>query len=371
MENVWEMIVDQQRKINRKLWRFRACFPPKGSKPLLWIRITIVLTLFSSLCLVSSAQETAKTKPKSRKFRSGLNQFVKLGQFEDNQITESSGVVMASPEFNDRPESAFWTLNDSGGKAVLYRVGLTGLTETKLAIKGATNRDWESMCSLIVDGKRYLAVGDVGDNGKRHPSCKVYLVEEPDFKPNVDGNGKPVVQDLTAAASVFEFTYEDGPNNCEAMGYNSEDNTFWFVEKVYVDNRRKKPPGIYVLPDPMKKAKEAGVNSSKNIARRVADLPIRNVTGMAFSDDNKKLVIRTYFGCFLYEKKDGKTWLETVNETELKSRALPLQTQGEAICFFKDANSMLLTSELKGAFIWEVRLDSKKRRKVKKAKQNE
>ena len=353
--------MEQACKINRK----KPWFPG---------RVPALLGLLALFCFAESgpwlqalsAQEPAGSrKTRSAKKPKDKKPFLSLGSFKDKRITESSGVVTAQADPDGAASNAIWTLNDSGGAAMLFRVGFKGQTQATLILNGCKNRDWESMCRVVVDGKNHLAVGEVGDNLKKNLSCKIYVVPEPDVKPKFDSAGKLRVQEFESKFKTITFTYRDGPKNCEAMSYNTEDKSYWFVEKVYVDDSRKKPPGIYVLPDPLAaKSKpgedKPGIVKPKNVAKRVASFSVRNVTGMAFSPDNQRLVIRNYFGAWLYEKADGKTWVETVNKTKAKVITLPLQSQGEAICFTADSKSLLLTSEFANAIIWQVRVENPK-----------
>ena len=240
-----------------------------------------------------------------------------------------------------------------------------GRTQATFQLIGASNRDWESMCGFAIGEDRFLAVGEVGDNALRHGVYKIYVVAEPVVQPLYSKKGKLKVRKLKAKVRTIEFKYDDGPHNCEAISYNSDDDTFWFVEKVYIDDTRKTPPGIYVLPNPMAAVEDDAKKKKKpkNVAKRIADFPVRNVTGMAFSPDNQRLVIRNYFGAWLYEKAGGKTWQETVTESKAKTLSVPLQSQGEAICFSADGQSLLVTSEFKNAIIWQVSLDQDANRK--------
>jgi len=273
-----------------------------------------------------------------------------LGAFTDPEITESSGVVMASPSVNPKASQAFWTFNDSGGKPALFRVDVSGKTTATINIASTFNVDWESMCTFDFGDKHYLAIADVGDNLKRRKKCHIYVFPEP-------------VAPLPKTANCkedFVFTYEDGPKNCEAISYNHDDNSFWLVEKVHIDGKRKTPAGIYRLENPLltrgRDAKEKPL-----VAKKVGTLNVRSftampVTGMAFSPDRKQLVIRSYFVCYLFTKADCKTWLETVQQTNPRTIICPIQSQGEAICFMPDSKSLLLTSEGAKASIWKINL---------------
>jgi hypothetical protein len=313
---------------------------------------------------------------------------VALGTIRDSKIVESSGLALAqsssesSPESSSqgKPSSAFWTFNDSGGKPELYRVGFSGETEAVLRLENARNKDWEAMCQFQVEGRSLLAVGDVGDNSFNRKSYQIYVVVEPSVKIR-DDEKRTKPEKLKANSGVIDFEYEDGFHNCEAMSFNSEDQSFWFVEKVYLDDRRKQDPGIYVLSkaldslvpkeankggggkeDSEKKGSEKGRDAEdapqqKLVARRIAGLPMKNVTGMAFSNDNRRLVIRSYFSACLFQRADDKTWAETVQQTKPSQLAMPLQSQGEAICFSEDGKSVLVTSEMQSSTIWQVRID--------------
>jgi hypothetical protein len=80
------------------------------------------------------------------------------------------------------------------------------------------------------------------------------------------------------------------------------------------------------------------------------------VTGMSLSPDGKLLVIRTYFRAhcfFLGNRTHNDEKLCTGKSTSL---SIPIQRQGEAICFCKDSHSVLLTSEKKFRPIWQLSL---------------
>ncbi len=270
-----------------------------------------------------------------------------VGAFADRKIKESSGVVMAS-KFPGETLSALWTFNDSGGKPLLYRVDFDGKTQVKVGL--GKNRDWESMCAFTRGQQRYLAVGDVGDNQRKRDQCQIYVMQEPAFP----AFKKSVFQ-------TIKFKYEDGPRDCEAIGYNQHDNSFWLVEKVYFNDKKKSVPGIYRLADPfaVKAAEGIGKDAKAKktlVAKRIANFGLRNVTGMEFSPDGNKLIVRGYLAGQLFHKPKGKSWLETVKSQKATSIAFPLQSQGEAVCFTNDSQSLILTSEQLKATIWKIKL---------------
>ena len=261
--------------------------------------------------------------------------FERIGLLRSPKISESSGLT-----YSVRNDGCFWTHNDSGHRAVLYCFSAKGETVAELPIHNAKNRDWEAMTSAVINSVPYLIVGEVGDNGKQHKNCRIYIVREPDLI-----REKSVTR-LTGRH--IDFTYEDGPHNCEAMAVDPITKEIWLIEKIYLDSNQNRPPGVYALRYP------DSANVGPHIAERIGDFPVRNVTGMAFSPDGKFLIVRTYLNAHLYQRSGSKTWRETLVTKKPIPIPLPLQRQGEAICFTADSNSLIVTSELKRQPIWRI-----------------
>ncbi len=148
----------------------------------------------------------------------------------------------------------------------------------------------------------------------------------------------------------MEFTFNDGPHNCEAIGVDPLTQDIWLVEKIYFDSNLNRSPGIYVLNYP-------GHAVGPQVAVRVGNFPVRNVTGMAFSPDGKRLIIRNYFNAHLYQRRGNISWRETLIRDKPTAIPLPLQRQGEAICFTADSKAVIVTSESKKQPIWQIDID--------------
>jgi len=84
-------------------------------------------------------------------------------------VNETSGLELINGNF--------LTLNDSGDEPALYAFDSKGKNLTKILIKGAQNRDWES---LAKDDK-YIYIGDIGNNKGNRKDLKIYLIDF-DFK---------------------------------------------------------------------------------------------------------------------------------------------------------------------------------------------
>src|SRR5690606_17919192 len=94
---------------------------------------------------------------------------------DSNELSESSGVAQTGP--------LIWTHNDSGDVPRLFAFFEDGTLRGQFLIRGAQAIDWEDMCAFQRGGKRYLAVGDIGDNLANRQSVFVYVVEVPEALP--------------------------------------------------------------------------------------------------------------------------------------------------------------------------------------------
>jgi hypothetical protein len=107
-------------------------------------------------------------------------------------LRESSGLVVQSP-------NAFWTLNDSGGEAVLYQFDSTGRVRRVVALLNSNNKDWEE---LTTDSIGNFYVGDIGNNDETRRALTFYKVLKNDVLASTDSLS-------TANAVKIPFRYAD------------------------------------------------------------------------------------------------------------------------------------------------------------------
>ena len=81
------------------------------------------------------------------------------------KINETSGLEII--------DGNFITLNDSGDDPALYTFNKRGKNLSKILIKGAQNKDWESLAS----DKEYIYIGDIGNNKGNRRDLKIYLTD--------------------------------------------------------------------------------------------------------------------------------------------------------------------------------------------------
>ena len=88
---------------------------------------------------------------------------------------------------------------------------------------------------------------------------------------------------------------------------------------------------------------------------------------MAISPNGKRLAIRNYLTSHIFERVavDGKlqTWESVFRNSKPITVPMPLQVQGEAICFTSDNEHVILTSETARQSIWKVHVSSQQQSK--------
>jgi hypothetical protein len=314
------------------------------------------------------------------------NSVERIGVIKDDDVPESSGLARSALF------ESFWTLNDSANPARIYLFRDSGKLLAKPKLKNAKNVDWESMSSFTFESKPWLVVADVGDNQRIRKSYQLYLAVDPTagWQDESDKKLKKHLKKLDSIETLrLEFHYEPPAadtsaaktqpqdsvvaKDCEAIAVDPITKDVWLVEKVYLNRDRSIKPGIFRirLPRPTLQqfvAELEGQGGAAHatvsefigplLAKRIGSFPVRNVTGMAFSPDGKKLIIRNYLTAHLYVRPPEKNWQQTINETKPKVVGIPLQGQGEAVCFTADSKSLVVTSEGKRQPIWRVSLDS-------------
>lgn len=217
---------------------------------------------------------------------------------QDDDIDESSGLVVRG----DR----LFTVNDSGGDAVVYEVDLdTGATVGRTTFAEEEPTDIEA---LAPGRGGTLWVGDIGDNRRARASIRLYRFQPP------PGGG-------TVRADTFDLVYPDGPHDAETLLVHPRTGRVLVVTKqllgggaVYRAPRRLVPGDVHRL-------------------ERIGRVP-GLLTDGAFLPGGRRLVLRSYGAAAVYTYPD----LEQV-----ASAVLPRQEQGEGLAVGDDGRLYLST----------------------------
>ena len=245
-------------------------------------------------------------------------------------LSESSGLAASR-----RQDGVLWAHNDSGDRPRIYAIDLAGKSLGTFDVRGALAVDWEDMASFEQAGRPMLLLADTGDNLLHRRRYWLYLLQEPLARPGLRGG--------TAEAGMsIEFSYEDGPQNCEAVAVDVPGRTIYLLTKVTRGSSR-----VYALPLP-----EAPPDAPMRL-KAVATLPLKMITALDISPDGRRAVVLTYFTAHQYVRQDGQTWADVFARPG-RPIGVPFRRQGETICFGRDGRTLYLTSEQGPSPLWEV-----------------
>ena len=277
------------------------------------IRMLLVLSL-PLLSAISFAADTPLRYGPARK----------LCDLANRDVDESSGLACSR-----RYPGVFWTHNDSGDQPRLYAFSRKGEHLATVAVHGAVARDWEDMASFTRDGKPWLLVADVGDNMRGRRFCTLYVVPEPALDPTRH-NAKAAAK----VAAAIEFTYDDGPQNCEAIAVDVAGKAIYAISKV--GGTRCK---AYVIP------LRENPRDKPWVAKTVATLELPTVTAMDISPNaHRAIVLGSGPRAYEFARRPNETWAAAFARKP-RSIEVPPRRQGEAICYGADGQTLYLTSE--------------------------
>jgi hypothetical protein len=217
--------------------------------------------------------------------------------FQDNDIVESSGLVVA--------RGLVVTTNDSGDSGRVFTVDPETGDTVGTTGWGNAPQDVEALAPL---GDHEIWVGDIGDNTESRQSIQV--------SPVPVGSGNSDID-----APIYDLVYPDGPHDAETL---MTDPT---TGRLYVATKEVLGGTLYAAP---KNLDPHGVNELEPLGDV---LPI--ATDGAFLADGKHFVVRNYAVAAVYAFPS----LEKGDQFQL-----PDQPQGEGLAVDADG-SLLLSSE--------------------------
>ena len=271
-----------------------------------------------------------------------------VGRLEDARIREASGIARSH-----RQPGILWIINDNGAQEIVHAIDHTGARLGEFDLKKSRNKDWEDLASVLIDGKPYLMVADIGDNDAKHDNRTLYFVEEP----------SPQEQGEEALGWRIRYAYPDGPRDAEAAAIDIENN------RALILSKRDLPPRLYEVPlqtdtDEALTATWLGTINSLyqptrqeiQIAPRIKDWFWQPV-GMDISEDNLAAVILTYRAVYYYQRRPGQDWLEALNTKPVRI-SIGNFRNAESIAFGDDERLVFVTGENKHSLL--LRMDLKK-----------
>lgn len=307
--------------------------------PLLNIAKFAAFVIFVCLYVSALGSCSASVAKKNGANDSPYADAVTVGNLEDADITESSGIAASKCQ-----PDVYWTHNDSGDDAFLFAIGPKGEKLGTWRVPSATNYDWEDIASTReANGTCYIYIGDIGDNGRKREDYVVYKVAEPTVSPDADPSSKRSPLETQRPESI-RYTYPDGKHNSEALLVDPKTKAIYIVTK-----RFSGPASVFKLKTGASVAEKLG-----EIA--LPAVPNGSVTGGDISPDRGRLVLCDYSAIYEFTLANG-TSVDNFFAAEPFSMAVGDRKIGESVAYSADGKALLLTSESKHSSI--LRLNRK------------
>ncbi|GAB7143321.1 PE family protein [Mycobacterium riyadhense] len=254
------------------------------------------------------------------------------GTITNGDLEEISGIDAGINNPN-----VHWVHNDSGDSARIFAIdSTTGQTLGTYNLGGATAVDWEDIeVAKGPDGKSYIYVGDIGDNGHSRSDVVIYRVPEP----IVTGTASSPTNTTLTGVERLRVTYPNGERiNSESLAVDPRTGNVMLVEKTDADVSR-----VYVAPV------SAWGGSADTTLQQVATLDLSDAhsqltTSADYSADGSQLVVRTYDDVLLWNRAEGSSAWSPFSQQPVDGPLVDEQ-QGEAIAFHPDGTGYVTVSE--------------------------
>ena len=225
-----------------------------------------------------------------------------------------------------RNDTIIWTHNDSGDDPKIYAISESGNYLGTIALKGVVHHDWEDITAVEdpSTGRKYIYIGDFGDNKSQYTSYNIYRIPEPEPEAYLN-------RTFEMTPEVVNYEYSDiQTQDAEALFVMPESMEVLILSKV-VNNAR-----IYTLGQPFN-------NTGTHIADRIGTFDLGFVVGADFQKN--QLIVKSYASVYCYNL--GSDILSTLSSNPV---VLPysLEPRGEGLCWDNDNKGYFTMSELAG-----------------------
>ena len=249
----------------------------------------------------------------------------KLFEFQDPQITESSGVAASA-----RRDDVLFTHNDSGDSARFFAIDRQGCTIGVFTAPGVDAVDWEDMArGRRRTGRRRCSWPTSATTGWGAGEIAVHRFPEPE----VGTCSAPAAQALTP--TTFRFHYEDGPKDAETLLVDPRTGQMLIVTKNFGG-----PDVLYAAP----RSPDAG---QVDVLRRVTAVEgLSAPTGGDIAPDGSSVAIRDYGSILIWRIPNGD--LPAAFTSGATAERLPAPDsgrQGEALAYTRAGDGLVTTSE--------------------------
>lgn len=271
----------------------------------------------------------------------GISDFGIAGWQNDPRLAEFSGLTTSLSE-QPAERQRMWAINDGGQPPELFALSLSGEILGTVAVAGVSNIDWEDIDAFRLEGKRYLAIADVGDNAAVRDSVQIHVVREPGAP---EGSVRP--------SWTLSVRYPDGARDSEGIAVDAESGWIYLVDKRIVPaslyRLRLRPEPASLAPDGSQFAERVGSFSGipephgdgdANDFVRYANQP----TALDLSCNGLEMALLTYAAIYRYRRAPDESWATALARKPLRD-ALPPITQAEALSYSRRCRYLYIGSE--------------------------
>jgi hypothetical protein len=237
-----------------------------------------------------------------------------VSRISDARITESSGLAV-STEHDDLA----YTINDSGNASTVFAIRIsTGKVVGTTTLRNDTWTLLDTEAMALRDGTLWVA--DTGDNFQSRSDAALYALDEP-------GPGDHVV-----VPKRYPVTFEDGPQNVEAIAVPPDSGRILLLSKVAAGGL------VHRLPA---KLRENAANRAAPTSRVTPAF----TTDATYTEDGRRVLVRNYL---VAQVRDAETW------DLVRTDTLPNQQLGETIALESSGRSYLVGSEGVGSTLLRI-----------------
>ena len=232
-------------------------------------------------------------------------------------------VLMESSALEYAGDGTFWTLRDSGGPSVLYRIAANGELLDSLPLN-LPNKDWEE---LARDQQGNLYIGDFGNNLNKRKNLKIYKLNLSTQQLDTIKFHWPEQQEFPPAKQELNY-------DCEAF--------FWYdnMLHLFTKSRGDRLVRHYRIPD-----QEGDWSAELLESVFVKDL----ITAADISPDGKTVALLTYGKVYLFSVGLSGAMLQQ----PLGCLRIPWAGQSESILFINNS-SLLIGNETAKLFYLQL-----------------
>lgn len=255
---------------------------------------------------------------------------LKVGNFQFEQIANLPAILNESSGLENAGTNEFWSHNDKGGSAELYRFDTLGILNQTLRITNASNIDWEDM---TIDAEGNIYVGDFGNNDNERSDLKIYKIAAAD----IDQNNNEVT------AEVIRFSFPEQiafPPPDENLVFDVE-SMFAKGSKLYLITRDRSKPfigksNLYRLPNTP--GEYDAINMDAVLTNLIKEKG--QITAADLSPDGRNMAMISNTSIWIYQHINDDQFFDG----NLLQLDLPIELDMEGLVFADDC-TIYMTNE--------------------------